>query len=92
MNLGILIFGGNHLVLRGPSPTDDQAREMVRHWSLIQLGRPPGTTFGQWTISTREFRENLSWAFAVAGPGERTAAVEQLLGELAARGVELREG
>ncbi len=89
MSLGILVFGDNHLILRGPAPTLDEARAMARHWSVIQLGAPPGTVFGPWSISTREFRENLEWAVDVPGDGERTAAVGQLLTEMAARGIPL---
>ena len=91
MSLGILVFGDNHLILRGPAPTFEDARAMARHWSVIQLGQPPGTAYGQWTISTREFRENLEWAVAVPGDGRRTAAVEQLLDEMAKRGIPLQE-
>ena len=69
MPVGILIFGDNHLILRGPPPTMEQARAMVRHWSVIRLGEPAGVSFDKWTISTKEFREELSWAVAVPGDG-----------------------
>jgi hypothetical protein len=85
--VGILIFGDNHLILRGPAPTLVQARAMARHWSIIQLGKPAGTSFCKWTISTSEFREELEWAISVPGDGERSAAVAALVNELAARGV-----
>jgi hypothetical protein len=91
MNLGILVFGDNHLILRGPPPTIFQARAMARHWSLIQLGEPPGTTFCKWTISTNEFRENLTWAIVTSGTGRRTTAVDQLLNEMSARGINICE-
>jgi hypothetical protein len=64
-----------------------QARAMASHWSVIQLNKPPGTSFCRWSISTREFRENLEWAVAVPGNGTRSSAVAQLVSELAARGV-----
>jgi len=44
----------------------------------------------QWSISTREFRENLEWAVVVPGDGEVSSAVAQLLAELAARGITIR--
>jgi hypothetical protein len=87
VSVGILIFGDNHLILSGPEPTLVQVRAMVRHWSLIQLGKRAGTEFCKWTISTKEFREDLEWAVAVRGDGERSGAVVQLLAELAARGI-----
>jgi hypothetical protein len=92
MLVGILIFGDNHLLLRGPQPTLEQARAMARHWSVIQLGKPAGTSFGTWSISTKEFREELTWAVAVPGDGARSAAVCELVAEMAARGVVCVEG
>ena len=89
MSLGILVFGDNHLILRGPEPTPKQARAMVRHWTMIQLGKPPGEIFCKWTISTREFRENLEWAVCVPGSGARTSAVTQLLQEITDRGIQV---
>jgi hypothetical protein len=41
----------------------------------------------QWTISTREFREDLVWAVVVPGDGEITPGVAQLLSEISARGI-----
>ena len=41
----------------------------------------------KWTISTREFRENLVWAVVVPGDGEISSAVAQLLDELRSRGI-----
>jgi subtilase family serine protease len=41
----------------------------------------------RWSISTREFRENLEWAVVVPGDGEMSSAVAQLLEELSARGI-----
>ena len=87
MPVGILIFGDNHLLLRGPQPTLVQARAMARHWSVIRLGEPAGVSFDKWTISTKEFREELFWAVAVPGDRARSAAVTQLVNELSARGV-----
>ena len=44
-----------------------------------------------WTISTKEFRENLEWAVVVPGEGEISPAVAQLLNELAARGITIQD-
>jgi hypothetical protein len=88
--VGILVFGDNHLILRGPEPSAKQARAMVKHWSVIELGRPPGDSFCTWRISTREFRENLSWAVHLAGKEAPSSAVRQLLDELLARGIAVR--
>jgi hypothetical protein len=44
-----------------------------------------------WSIVTRAFREDLEWAVIVPGDGEATPAVAQLLKELSARGITIRE-
>jgi hypothetical protein len=87
--LGILVHGDNHFIVRGPSPSRETALELIRHWTLIQIDRKSPPHLRPWTISTREFRENLQWAVIV--PGERgiSPAVAQLLSELEARGIEL---
>lgn len=53
---------------------------------MIRIGSPPGENFCKWSISTKEFREELTWA-VVVGEAENSPAVVVLLGELAARGV-----
>jgi hypothetical protein len=45
----------------------------------------------KWNIVTRAYRENLEWAAIVPGDGETTPAVAQLLKELSARGIAIRE-
>ena len=40
-----------------------------------------------WSISTREFRENLEWAVVVPGDSDVSLAVAQLLEELSLRGI-----
>jgi len=87
--VGILVHGGNHFVVRGPEPDDAQALALVRHWSLIRIGAQTPPELAAWTISTKEFRENLGWA-VVAGGGEILPVVAQLLAELASRGVRIR--
>ena len=88
--VGILVHGGNHFIVRGPLPSRACALSLARHWSLIQIGAktPPGLE--RWRISTREFREDLEWAVVVEGDGDMTPAVTQLLAELAARGIVIR--
>jgi hypothetical protein len=85
--LGILVIGNNHFIVRGPSPDRETALALARHWSLIQIGQTTPVALQQWSISTREFRENLEWAVVVPGDGETSSAVAQLLEELAARGI-----
>jgi hypothetical protein len=85
--VGILVHGDNHFIVRGRRPNPDEALALARHWSVIQIGASTPPELCEWKISSREFRENLSWAVVVPGAGEHTAAVTQLLSELAGRGV-----
>src|SRR5437660_9075850 len=88
--LGILVHGDNHFIVRGPQPDRATALELVRHWSVIQIGAKTPTHLEAWRISTRELRENLGWAIVV--PGERGAspAIVQLLDELRTRGIAIQ--
>jgi hypothetical protein len=85
--VGILVYGDNHFIVRGPMPSRETALDLVRHWSLIQIGAgtPPG--LDSWCIVTREFRENLEWAVVMPGDGDVSSAVTQLLDEVSARGI-----
>lgn len=85
--VGILVYGDNHLIVRGPLPDRQTANELVRHWSLIQIGANTPAALDRWHIVTREFRENLEWAVVMPGDGEISPAVAQLLVELSARGI-----
>jgi hypothetical protein len=85
--VGILVHGNNHFILSGPSPDEAAARALVRYWSIVQIGETKSPNFGQWQIRSKEFRENLEWAVIVPGDREVSPGVEQLLGELSARGV-----
>src|ERR1700683_4322788 len=91
--VGILVHGDNHFIVRGPLPDRETALELVRHWSLIQIGAETPEHLARWSISTREFRENLEWAVVVPrvmpGDGGISPAVEKLLGELEARGIQI---
>jgi len=85
--VGILVLGNNHFIVRGPLPDRATALALAQHWSIIQIGRETPISLRQWTISTKEFRENLEWAVVVPGEGEISTAVAQLLNELSARGI-----
>jgi hypothetical protein len=85
--VGILVLGDNHFIVRGPLPDRETALALACHWSLIQIGRPTPLLLQRWSISTREFRENLEWAVVVPGNTEVSPAVAQLLEELLARGI-----
>jgi hypothetical protein len=85
--VGILVLGNNHFIVSGPFPDRETALALARHWSLIQIGQTTPVALQRWSISTREFRENLEWAVVVPGDGEVTPAVAQLLEELSARGI-----
>jgi hypothetical protein len=89
--LGILVFGNNHLILRGPLPDRTATLALVRHSSLIQIGSATPPSLDRWRISTREFRENLQWAVVAPGDGEVTRAVAELLQELSARGIQIHD-
>ena len=85
--VGILVHGDNHFIVRGPMPDPETALELVRHWSLIQIGASTPPPLDRWQIVTREFRENLEWAVVVPGDRDISSAVTQLLGELSVRGI-----
>jgi len=85
--VGILVLGDNHFIVRGPFPDRETALALARHWSLIQIGQKMPADLQPWSISTREYRENLEWAVVVPGDGEVTPAVAKLLEELSARGI-----
>jgi hypothetical protein len=86
-HLGILVHGDNHFIVRGPQPDRTEAIALARHWSVIRIGSTTPPELQQWSIRTREFREDLEWAVIVPGDGEISPAVVQLLAELSARGV-----
>lgn len=53
--VGILVHGDNHFILRGPPPDQEQARALLRHWSVIHMGATTPPELGGWQIVTREF-------------------------------------
>jgi hypothetical protein len=89
--LGILVHGDNHFIVLGPLPDRATARQLVRHWSVIQIGRETPPDLQKWTIITRAFRENLEWAVVVPGQSERNPEVSLLLEEMAQRGITIHE-
>ena len=88
--VGILVHGNNHFILSGPLPDEAMALAIVRYWSIIQIGEVKSSSFGQWQIKSKEFRENLEWAVVVPGDRGVSPGVGQLLGELSNRGVAIR--
>ncbi|MEO8129303.1 MAG: hypothetical protein ABJF23_19370 [Bryobacteraceae bacterium] len=89
--IGILVHGDNHFIVRGSEPDRETAFALARHWSVIQIGRTTPIELTAWRISTKEFREDLQWAVIVPGDGETSAAVRQLLTEIAARGILIQD-
>jgi hypothetical protein len=87
--IGIIVHGDNHFIVRGPLPDKATALDLVRHWSIIQIGSTTPSHLSQWRISTREFRENLQWAIIVVADSPFTPAIIQLLDELSARGIRI---
>ncbi len=87
--VGILVHGDNHFIVRGPRPDRQTAVALARLWSVIQIGGTTPRELAAWTISTKEFRENLSWAVCVAAETQVSTPVAQLLAELSARGIEI---
>ena len=88
--VGILVHGNNHFILSGPLPDEAMALAIVRYWSIIQIGEVKSSSFGQWQIKSKEFRENLEWAVVVPGDRGVSPGVAQLLGELSNRGVAIQ--
>ena len=88
--IGILVHGNNHFVVSGPLPDRATVLALARHWSIIQIGQTLPLSLQSWSIVTRAFREDLEWAAIVPGDGEITPAVAQLLKELSARGIAIR--
>jgi len=89
--VGILVNGNNHLIVRGSLPDRATALALVHHWSVIQIGATTPPPLAEWSISSREFRENLEWAVVVPGEGEISQAVAELLNELSARGIVIND-
>jgi len=88
--IGILVCGDNHFIVSGPVPDRETALALARHWSIIQIGQTTPASLQNWTIVTRAVREDLAWAVVVPGEGQVTPAVAQLLKELSARGIAIR--
>ena len=89
--VGILVYGDNHFIVRGPLPDREDALALVQQWSVIEIGAVPSPALDGWCIVTREFRENLEWAVVVPGDGETSPAVAKLLEELSSRGIVIHD-
>jgi hypothetical protein len=89
--IGILVLGNNHFIVRGPLPDRATALALARHWTIIQIAQTTPDSLRTWSISTKEFRENIEWAAVVPGDGEVTPAVAQLLDEILARGIKVHD-
>ncbi len=89
--IGILVNGDNHFIVRGPLPDRATALALVRHWSWIQIGGTTPPALRTWVISSREFREHLEWAVLVPAESEVSSAVKQLLEELSARQIAIHD-
>ena len=91
MSLGLLVYGDNHLVLRGPRPAQAQALAMAAHFGLSLARISPklesSGEFREWRISLREFREDLAWAVVLRADTPHNSAVAQLLDQLAQRDI-----
>jgi len=87
--LGILVHGDNHFIVQGPLPSHDVVCELVRLWSVIQIGAMTPPHLQGWKIISKAFREDLEWAVVVEGHGEISPAVAALLRELSVRGIPL---
>jgi hypothetical protein len=85
--VGILVHGDNHFIVRGPQPGRADAFALARHWYLIQIGSVTPPELSRWSISTKEFREDLQWAFVIPSGTEHSPAVAKLLEELQSRGI-----
>jgi hypothetical protein len=91
VQVGILVHGNNHFIVRGRMPDRAAALALVRHWSVIKIGSTTPPHLSEWQIRTREFRENLTWAVVLPGEGEISLAVLKLLGELTGRGIAIHD-
>ncbi len=90
MRSGILVHGSNHLIVNGPRPSLEQARKLIKAWEFPEIGEVPET--GEWSIKTKEYREQLQWAFVLDHSEPHTEAVRVLLDELERRGVTIDRG
>jgi len=89
--VGILVHGSNHFIVRGRMPDRATALQLVQHWSVIRIGSTTPSHLNEWQISTKEFRENLTWAVVVRDKSETSTAVLKLLEEMIARGIAIHD-
>lgn len=91
---GLLVHGSNHFIVNGPRPSLEEARALVLRWEFPTIGfRPPADDpLARWSICTKAYREDLQWAVVLQGDTALTDAVQWLLAEMAARGIEPSRG
>lgn len=88
--LGLIVCGDNHFLIRAPQPSAAEAKALVRRWTFPSIDDLLGLSAplpGQYRISTKEFREDITWALVLPSLEPHSPAIAQLLGELIARGV-----
>lgn len=80
--LGLIVCGEDHFLIRGVKPDLEMARYLVRRWTFPSvddvLGLSPPMPSG-WRITTKEFREDISWVIVLACSSVVSEAVRQLL-------------
>ena len=90
--LGIIVFGEEHFLVRGPEPDAPMAAYLVRRWIFPStedlLGTSPPIPAG-WRITSSEFRENIVWAVHLSCTNAPNSAVAKLLEEIETRGVRI---
>jgi hypothetical protein len=90
--LGLIVCGDNHFLIRAPQPSAAEARALVRRWTFPSIEDLLGQSLPlppQFQISTREFRENITWALVLSSSEPHSPAVAQLLSELIQRAVSI---
>jgi hypothetical protein len=69
------VHGNNHFIPSGLLLDEAAALALLRHWPIVQIGEAKSSSFGQWQIRSKEFRENLEWAVIV--PGDRDLPLQE---------------
>jgi len=80
--LGLIVCCEDHFLIRGVKPDLEMARYLVRRWTFPSVDdvlglSPPLPT--EWRITTKEFREDISWVIVVACASRVSEAVVGLL-------------
>lgn len=87
--LQLWVRGDNHLLVRGPRLSFTDTQRLFQRLELPSVESLLGQTESpSHTIVTRAFREDIDLYCVLPSPNANSAAVQQLLDELRARGVE----